>query len=61
MEKKKAKAVVVEQTQAIPAPVVKTKPTREKKITGKVKSKKAGKTAKQDSETIFRRKKMTSI
>lgn len=53
MEKKKAKAVVVEQTQAIPAPVVKTKPTREKKITGKVKSKKAGKTKTPDLMCLY--------
>jgi len=53
VEKKKSKAVVVEQTQAIPAPVVKTKPAREKKTIGKSKSKKAGKVKTSDLKCLY--------
>ena len=53
VEKQISKAVVVEQTQAIPAPVEKTKPAHEKKTIGKSKSKKAGKVKTSDLKCLY--------
>ena len=53
VERKKSKAVVVEQTQVIPVPVEKTKPAQEKKNTGKTKSKKAGKAKTSDLKCLY--------